>query len=293
MELNFEKIASIILTIVGGIVDLISLIQIITGNWGWTFAILLTVIFFCSCSYYKLSKSISRVISSENSLSEYISDLYYTMEEAYLKKTDINLFNKLVTQNLKECVNIISEVFNEYTRKETTVTIRYFKERFDNFDDAKVSIIAYSKNCGKDREEEFKKCIKKKPKIVKENTDFKELVGSERTLVTDYFYEGNLEKYSAKYNKSYNNTTEKWNKFYNAKIVIPIKFESNKLFPEKEDEVENIVGFLTVDTLSKNAFSKRKMRFYVNLIQSYAIRLYVILDKYSYYLANIEGRGKK
>lgn len=290
MENNIDIVANIV-TIATAIPTIIGILD---GNN--IFIIILLVIIFYLYSYYRLTRCIRNVGSLENRLSENISDLYYTMEDAYAKNTDINLFNKLVTQNLKECVNIISEVLNEYTRKKTTVTIRYFEEKFDNFDDAKVSIIAYSENCGEDRKEEFKKyTIKKKAKIVKENTDFKELVGAQRTLVTDYFYKGNLEKYHSdlgKNNRSYNNTTENWRDYYSGKIVVPIKFESNKLSSGKDEEVENIVGFLTADTLSKTAFSKRKMRFYINLMQSYAVRLYVILDKYSDYLAKME-RGEK
>lgn len=219
-------------------------------------------------------------------------NLYYSMKNSYKKDVDISTFNSLVMQGLKEYVNGIADLLSQITRRNVTVSIRFFEERTENLSESILKILTYSKNCTEEREELFTLNTKENLKVVKENTDFFCIVGSQRPQM-EYFYQSNLEKYDKikqeanGLNSGYFNTTKEWKKYYNCKIVIPIQMENNKLFFKKENEGIDIIGFLCVDAEKAETFpnNEKDKRFFVSLLESYANRLYIILNKYNYYLA--------
>lgn len=226
------------------------------------------------------------------------TDLYFAMKMAYKKDTDINTFTDLFITKIDSYVEELAKLFKLYAKENIVITIRFFEERKNNLDESILTILSHSEYNNKDRTKYYNQNKNKCSKKVKDNTEFYALIGNNRNSQIEYFYHGNLKEYneflknvSGKSN-GYKNSTLEWEQFYNAKIVVPIKIENKKLFYKKENDEDDIIGFLCADTMSSKIFTKEKEEFYTSLMQSYASRLYIILNKYYYYSNQIKG-GKK
>ena len=218
-------------------------------------------------------------------------NLYYSMKNSYKNDVDISTFNELVMMSLKEYVTTIAEILSTYTNERITVTIRFFEEKVKNINESKLKILTYSKNCSDKREDLFLQNKEGNLKVVKDNTDFKLIIGDRKSQI-EYFYQTDLEEYDKRlrqdggYLRGYLNTTPNWEDYYKSRIVVPIRMENNKLFFKEEDEGEDIIAFLCADAEKAGTFPDKddERRFYISLLETYANRLYIILNKYTYYL---------
>lgn len=221
---------------------------------------------------FKKNQQLSKKIGLSNrQIAQCEKDLYYSMKNSYKRDEDISTINKLVMNGLKDYVNIIADILSEYTKKQVTVSIRFFKEIKEPIDNSILSVLSYSKNCDIDREALFNNEITSS-KIVNQNTDFMQIVGENIKYKVDYIYEPDLSKYDDKLNsqgivKGYENTTPNRKKYYNGRIVIPICADNNSLFFKKETNGIDIKGFLCADVKEKNAFpnSENKKYFLIYL----------------------------
>lgn len=94
--------------------------------------------------------------------------------------------------------------------------------------------------------------------LVSLNTDFREITEGN----IDFFFVGDLTKYvnytNTSINKGNKRDGEKWTLPYKSTIVWPIRYQYNK--NERDNGTgtqEDLYGFLTVDSSSKNAFIER------------------------------------
>ena len=62
----------------------------------------------------------------------------------------------------------------------------------------------------------------------------------------------------------------------------------NKLYHFKKNEGYHIIGFLCVDSMSKNAFRPEQEIYNCNLVNTFADEFYVILSMYRHYLNKIK-----
>ena len=64
----------------------------------------------------------------------------------------------------------------------------------------------------------------------------------------------------------------------------------DKLFFTEGDKGYDLLGFLTIDSKSRFAFSRIKSKKNLNLsiLETYSAYLYIILNKYKYYLKKLE-----
>ncbi len=218
------------------------------------------------------------------------NQLYFSMENSYKRNEDASTLNTIVMRELKEYVNSIAHILSRYVKEEITVSIRFFKKVENPIVESTLNVLAFSENCGIDREKLFKD-EKNNSKKVKDNTEYDLILNKDAQGVTDYFYESNLKKLNKKMLKighgGYKNTTPNWELYYNGKIVVPICMENKFLFFKKQNNDIDIEGFLCADVKKSGAFSDKKKYFLLYLMESYANKLYIILNKYSYYLDNI------
>lgn len=217
--------------------------------------------------------------------------LYYSMENAYKKNNGYETMNNITLEGLKKYVSRVANVLSIYTNKKVTVSIRFFEEE-EEVNNSKLKILEFSENCDSEREYLFRDKEKSK-KTIKYNTDFKSIIGEGRTESVNYFYESDLNKLNKKLlktsGKGYENETPNREAYYNSRIVVPISTNNSNLFYKKEKSGNDIKGFLCADSKKENTFpcNKIKKYFYLHLMETYASKLYIILNKYSYYLSNI------
>ena len=224
-------------------------------------------------------------------------DLYYTMKNSYKRDDNISTMNEITISGLRNYVNLIAELLSKYVKKTVTVSIRFFEEIQSPIDNSFLSVLVFSENCEKDRENIFKNNKINKKQISK-NTDFKSIISEQRENQLDYFYESNLNNLHKKLKSpncvGYENTTPNWNLFYKGRIIIPIYMEDHILFFKTEKTGRDIKGFLCADVKQANKFptSNKKKYFLIDLLESYSSKLHIILNKYNYYLDNM-AKGVK
>ena len=82
---------------------------------------------------------------------------------------------------------------------------------------------------------------------------------------------------------------------YCGRIVVPIRMDNNNLFFNEMTTGYDLIGFLTIDSKSKFAFSNRKCakNFNLSILETYSAYLYIVLNKYRYYLNKLKEKEDK
>lgn len=100
-------------------------------------------------------------------------------------------------------------------------------------------------------------------------------------------YCGNLVEYAERMEvagEQYENSTSNWQRKYRATIVVPICADRMSLAHsntgERAGEVQSVVGFLSVDAMSEQAFPDEMEVPYVNLMSAFADGLYTVISNY-------------
>lgn len=157
-----------------------------------------------------------------------------------------------------------------------------------NLEEAKVSTFCRSKNS------DSRRVTDKNSKLIKDNTDFFEILSNENGNSDSFFYQTDLKQYEKaleKVNKVYRNTTKNYEKYYRGTIVAPIRVRKDHLHFLEEETGYDVIGFLCVDSLSTEAFrdiESDKIN-YSRILKSFAAEMYIILNKYTYYLNKMSG----
>lgn len=187
---------------------------------------------------------------------------------------------------LEEAVEALSNLLTRWTGRTVCACVKLVE--FDNEGsgpyDGIVSTWARSVNSGHSRllaadEDEIR---------VSQNTDFKKILGfNDDGRIQGPFYCGNLVEYAERMEaagEKYENSTSNWQRKYRATIVVPICADRMSLAhsntAERAGEVQPVVGFLCVDTMSELAFPDEMEVPYVNLMTTFADGLYTVIAKY-------------
>ncbi|MCI8519736.1 MAG: hypothetical protein HFJ51_06885 [Clostridia bacterium] len=246
-----------------------------------------------------IRKNIKRKIQIAHSqmvMCDKCEDIYFKMIKNYKSGgMKAEQFSHVILDELKEFLNQVSEMFTLITGKEIYSTLRFLETK-KTINKSNVIMLQYSKNCERNRIEEFRKILRgeiKNLKVVERNTDFYEIIGDNRENRDPYFYEKDLKKYDKNLKKShkkgYKNTTENWEQYYLGRVVVPIRAPNERLFFNDKTEGYDIIGFLTIDSKSKYAFSNKAhlKNFNLSILETYSAYLYMILSKYKYYLKRL------
>ena len=182
-----------------------------------------------------------------------------------------NLFRSIVGCQVRSCIKILEcdgkDVFDSSLRLTQ--------------DNARVVTLARSRNSENLPDDA------NKPKKVAENSDFFEILFGGKKC----FYEGNLPKYKRilkKYGKDYLNTTEHWENYYKATIVVPICVDGDYISQRNESQMGGekkyfINGFLCVDSMSTCAFKTRGSKANMTIVNTFADGLYTYLKYCRFY----------
>ena len=224
-----------------------------------------------------------------------VRNVYFDIMHSHKKGTlNENELSSTYRTTLSAILDKLCDIVESFTGRKVSACIKLISysedEEVINVDNAKLITFCRSTNSDTGRgayEEEAKEIL------LKENTDFLDIVSSE--TAKNYFYQGNLESYRKKLEavgKSYNNTNKNWSKFYKGTIVVPIQIKCKRLYHQKRDKAWHIIGFLCVDSLSKDAFVEKQERFNVDILRSYADAIYILLGQYRHYLKKLTTPDK-
>lgn len=186
--------------------------------------------------------------------------------------TESIVYEKIHTYALN-AVDRLSNIFKSYSQEEVAACIKLIDP-----DGSHVSTFARSNNSDRDRLSNDKK-----PALIAQNTDFKYIIDGSMNAGDSIFYQPDLVKYDRelkKINKKYENTRDDWAKYYKATIVAPIRIANMRSTATEEEDCFDILGFISVDSLSIYAFPKSQEKYYRNLIRSFAALLYDLFNMY-------------
>ena len=208
------------------------------------------------------------------------------------KNRRINELTNETRTFLINALDYLCEILHSDTGQKVCACIKLIENTGNvvtNIDKNKATVITFcrSKNTDLGRlsnDEKENSSIK-----IKDNTDFDCILNGQ-----SYFYVSDLQRYDKKLRQSnnlYRNTTENYEKYYKGTIVAPIRIKKEHLHYTKEEKGYDIVGFLCVDSLSTSAFreSEHYEYAYSHIVKSFAAEMYIILNKYTFYLSKIDG----
>ncbi len=210
-----------------------------------------------------------------------------------------DILTRIILDHLKKILDNLCEIFKVYTGQEINACIKLISSDENNpsldninVENATVYTFVRSSNITAERENS----AENGPALLKENTDFYFIISPPDFYKgREYFYEKNLhefrDKLSKKHNMTYNNTNKNYWDFYRGVIVTPIRISHKNLHFTETENNYHIIGFLCVDTMSTNAFISENKNQFINIINSFASIIYLILNKYKFYLqkCNING----
>lgn len=190
---------------------------------------------------------------------------------------------------LSNILDNLCKVMNSFTNKEISACIKLISfvdaEETINVDNAKLVTFCRSNNSDTERDQ----YEQGKEILLKDNTDFYEIVSQDNDK--EYFYQRDLEKYDEqlkKVGKHYENSNKTWQKYYAGTIVVPIRIEFSRLYYLKKNDAYHILGFLCIDSISKDAFSEQQEKYNVDVVRSFADIIYILLSQYRHYLKKLD-----
>ena len=226
-------------------------------------------------------------------------NLYFGLTKTHKNGEDsVSTLTREVKEYTINSLNELCNIFNSFTRKKICASIKLIETEDGEFhkeidiDKATVKTFARSSNMDLNRGERDKSRVG--PKL-KEDTAFVNIINSFENNSKSYFYKQDLEKYSKAMSEAgteYKSCTNNWRQFYRGTIVVPIRIAHEHLSYTTENTCYDVIGFLCIDSLSKNAFLKNQERYNCLLAKAFAAEMYVVLSKYRYYLYKIYERQK-
>lgn len=260
-----------------------------------TFIFLCLLLIFRIVKYKQLVQG-ARKITSENYynfLHDFRNTYFDILNHYKMNELNVPLLTTDLQNFLKNALDYLCEIFNEFTRQKVSACIKYIDGATEKIDleNATVRTFVRSTNSHINRNNNDKN-IKEAIRI-KDNTDFYDILSSESKNKKPYFYQRNLIKYEKALRANglhYDNSTHNWEEYYRATIVVPIRIANERLFFNAQCKSYNVIGFLCVDSMSVNAFLENQENYNVLLLKSFAAEIYMILNQYKYYLEKITNR---
>ncbi len=315
--INFISLVSGIITILSGISGVFSFIYVsimsddmdkIEYNRGILF-FALTCLALCVVIFLLMLKFRNLLMLTRKSMTKNYYNFLRNFRNYYFKliaeykqegateSMRIRNVDNITKTFLTTALDYICEIIGNSAGEEVCACIKviendYTEECIIDINEAKVRTFCRSSNTSTERI--ANDTIQGRLSSVKivENTDFYEILSG---ASSSGVYQADLKEYDnylRTIGKTYKNTTRKYWEYYKGTIVVPIRVANEHLYFNNLNSDYNVIGFLCVDTLSTNVFRKNDKEFYMNIVKAFAAEIYVILNKYKFYLKKIKGDKK-
>ena len=201
----------------------------------------------------------------------------------------------LLTKDVEDCIrtglDALCTVMNAFTGEEVSACLKLIECAEDSgeidLENAKVTVFCRSKNSDSSRVN-YDNSPDRATMFVKDDTALMRIIGPHAQQ--DHFYCGDLDKFEKLCEgaqEEYKCPTKNRSKYYNGTMVLPIRVLYKRLYYFKKNDAYHIIGFLCVDSLSKNAFQANQEKYNCQVGNAFADEFYVILSKYSHYLRKL------
>lgn len=232
-----------------------------------------------------------------------INDLEYSYKKGKLTDEQLTV---MVTRFLENCLDYLVDTLSEMSGQVISGCVKAIIGGNCNrisYEDAKVNTFVRSHNTNPARRSLDQR--DEKGVLLRDNTDFLDIVAEDRDKDDSVFFQPNLKKYAEqlrKIGKVYKNSTPHWDEYYIGTIVAPIRIASKRLFyldnnspkrrakKSKKYSVYYTLGFLCVDSLSEEAFSWDQKENYTYMVKAYAAAMFNILSKNQFYLKRLHEK---
>lgn len=211
------------------------------------------------------------------------------------KHTDADGRIEILTTSTKmflgSALDYLCDLMEKNTGRKVCASVKLIENLDENIDKDTATVVTFCRSKNSDSDRMANDNNEKSGVQIKDNTDFYEMLNENR----NDFYQSDLLQYSKdlkKVNKSYLNTTHDWEKYYQGTIVVPIRVARKQLHYLESDDGYDVIGFLCVDSMATDAFRNNVDKSNnIRIVKSFAAELYIILNKYKFYLSKIdEGR---
>ena len=272
------------------------------------YLLILILLCFCVCiikvlKYMKVVRNMRYVFSNffylflhdfRNAYFDILSKHKYSSGQN--EQSRIKALTKETQTFLTDALDYLCEILTLNTGHKVCACIKLIENtgNVTNIDKEKATVVTFcrSKNTDKTRKSNDEK--DNKSISIKKNTDFYDILDATSANNNSYFYQTDLLQYAKdlrKIGRTYLNSTENFDEFYRGTIVAPIRVKKERLHYISESDGYDIIGFLCVDSLSVDAFRNNKLdkENYSNIVKAFAAEMYIILNKYNFYLKKING----
>lgn len=235
-----------------------------------------------------------------------INDLECSYKKGKLTDEQLTV---MVTRFLENCLDYLVDTLSEMSGQVISGCVKVIIGGNCNrisYEDAKVKTFVRSHNTNPAR-----RSLDQRDEggvLLRDNTDFMDIVAEDRDKDDSVFYQPDLRKYAEqlkKIGKVYKNSTPHWDEYYIGTIVAPIRIASKRLFyldnnfpkrrskKSKKHSVYYTLGFLCVDSLSEEAFSWEQKENYTYIVKAYAAAMFNILSKNQFYLKRLNEKANE
>ena len=294
-----------IVSIVSGILTIITSIFAVIDFFRWTsstgnvivFSFLASLFFnvilftrnrkFMSLEHLRMKQ----VTKNMHNLLHNVRDVYFDIMHSHKKNTlNEHWLAKTYKAELSKILDNLCSVMSAYTSQDVSACIKLitYSDPNDTIDLENATLVTFSRSTNSDHGRNDYESSQK-PILLRENTDFFEVVS--KNFEKTYFYQSNLVAYDEQLQSNgehYKNSNPNWKQFYRGTIVVPIRIQFDKLYHLKKDDAYHIIGFLCVDSMSTDAFTKQHEKYNVDLVYAYADVIYILLGQYRHYLRKFE-----
>lgn len=251
--------------------------------------------------YRKLSRSRIKTTSvGLRTLASQSRDTFFDTQHSL--KTG-NLTVEYLTEKMKESLekglDSLCQIMTDFTGEEVSACVKIMEnsEKEDgsiDIDSAKIRVFCRSSNSNPERLN-YDHSSDRTDMYLKNDTALMLIVGEDKDQL-DHFYQQDLDKFandcqSAK--RAYRCYTPDRSKYYNGVIILPIRIEFKRLYYYERDDAYHVIGFLCVDSLSKNTFQPKQEIFNCDVVRGFAAEFYVLLSQYRHYLKKLKDARKE
>lgn len=241
--------------------------------------------------YRKLSKArIAQLSEGVHNLTHNSRDTYFDILHAYkLGTLNVEFLTKSVETCAKDALDALCKVMGAFTGQDVSACIKLIEssqagEEID-LQNAKIRVFCRSRNSDS-RRINYDNSKERETVYIKDDTALMRIVGSQAGQKA-YFYCGDLDKFERSCKEAHEEylcPNRHRADYYSGTIILPIRVLFKKLYYYNRDEAYHIIGFLCIDSLSKNAFQDNQEIQNCHLGNAYADEFYVLFSKYRHYL---------